>query len=98
MIKQLSDLIDPAEVQAFRMFLYELWQQENKYLLKNDLILQFEKFCKENQRSDLLEPGASIEKLLRHTPELNFIHDQSINYSVEIEERLKEIYDEQKEN
>ena len=78
MIKQLSDLIDPAEVQAFRMFLYELWQQENKYLLKNDLILQFEKFCKENQRSDLLEPGASIEKLLRHTPELIISEDVAV--------------------
>jgi len=35
---------------------------------------------------------------MRHTPELFFIYDQSIEMSVRIEETLKEIHDEHKEH
>ena len=51
-----------------------------------------------NKARGMIRHAVSQRMVIRHTPELNFIHDQSINYSVEIEERLKEIYDEQKEN
>ncbi len=46
----------------------------------------------------MIRHSVSQRMVIRHTPELNFIHDQSLNFSVEIEERLKEIHDEQKEN
>ncbi len=35
---------------------------------------------------------------IRHTPELNFVHDRSLTYGSEIEETLKEIYDDQEKN
>ena len=51
-----------------------------------------------NKARGMIRHAVSQRMLIRHTPEMSFIHDQSLNFSVEIEERLKEIHDEQTEN
>ncbi|MCG8607216.1 sucrose synthase, partial [bacterium] len=77
MLKSLNDLIDLQEVQDFRMFLYELWHDEKKYLLNNDIMLALEDFCKENNKAELLN-GSTIYKLLQHTPELIISEDVAV--------------------
>lgn len=42
--------------------------------------------------------GVSRQMAIRHTPELNFIHDSSISHGSKIEETLKEIHNEQEED
>ena len=70
MHKKLSDLIEENQVKDFRMFLYDLGKGNNKYLLKNDLLFAFEKFCNENEEIELQMTQHSIYKLLMRTPEI----------------------------
>ena len=70
MSHQLSDFIDPADVQDFRMFLYELVDSDQRYWLCNDLVLAFERFCAERNIDEGKCRDSSIRYLLEHTPEL----------------------------
>ncbi len=75
MLKTLSNLVKENEVQDFRMFLYELWHGEKKYLLNNDIMLALEDFCHNNERDGLLSNSSSVYKLLKHTPEIIISED-----------------------
>jgi sucrose synthase len=70
MPKALSDLIDENELQDFRMFLYELCQGERKYLLRNDILLDFEKFYKNLDEKGTSHEKTSIHRFLCQIPEL----------------------------
>lgn len=69
MRKLLTELVAENEIQDFRMFLYEISRQPNRFLLRNDILLEFEKFCHNNNKPELLR-GSTIYKLLYRTPEL----------------------------
>jgi len=77
MSQQLSTFIDPADVQDFRMFLYELMEGDRRYWLTNDLLLEFERFCEERKVSAGGRENSSIRRLLEHTPEL-IVHDGEV--------------------
>lgn len=68
--KQLSDIVNENEVHDLQMFLYELSQEENKYLLSNDLLLRYESFYKELHKSTKVDEKSSLYRLLRQIPEL----------------------------
>lgn len=70
MHRSLNDILDEKEVHDFQSFLYELAGGEKKYLLRNDILLAFEKFCSEPGRRCSLENSSSAYRLLRQTPEL----------------------------
>lgn len=70
MQKNLSHLVGAEAVQDFRMFLYELWHGENSYLLNNDIVLAFERYCEQQEKALSPKVRDSILELLRKTPEL----------------------------
>ena len=70
MYRQLSDIVNENEVHDLQMFLYELGQGENKHLLSNDLLLNYETFYKKLHNSDTVDEKSSLYRLLRQTPEV----------------------------
>lgn len=74
----MSDLVTEEHVQDFRMFLYQLWHGDNKYILNNDLLLAFEDFCKQNEKPALLQKDSKIYRLLKRTPELIIAEEVAI--------------------
>ncbi|MGH7492766.1 MAG: sucrose synthase [bacterium] len=77
MTRRLTDLIPAGEVQDFRMFLYELSQKPNRYLLRNDIVLAFEQYCHDNDKPGLLQ-GSSLHHLFSHIPELLLLDGMAI--------------------
>jgi len=66
----LKKLIDEGEVKDFHMFLYELWHADKKYLLNNDILIAFERFCEENDKKSLMSDESGLFKLFKQTPEI----------------------------
>lgn len=51
-----------------------------------------------NNARGLIRHMVSQRIQIRHTPEIHFVHDQSISINAKIEETIKEINDDQREN
>lgn len=73
----LKDIIEEKDIHDFRKFLYQLCQGDNKYLLKNDIMLAFENYRKDHSRGSKLNQESSLYRFLNHTPEL-IIHDGTV--------------------
>ena len=77
MARLLTELIAAHEVQDFRMFLYELSQKPTRYLLRNDIVLAFEGYCRNNNKPGLLQ-GSSLYDMFSHMPELLLFEGQAV--------------------
>ncbi len=77
MAKPLTELIAAHEVRDFQMFLYELSQKPNHYLLRNDIVLAFEEYCRNNHKSELLQ-DSTLHGLFSRMPELLLLGGQAI--------------------
>ncbi|MEZ4525732.1 MAG: sucrose synthase [Desulfobacterales bacterium] len=72
----LNRLIDESEHQDFKDFIFIICNLENKYLLRNDIVLKFGEICKEKNKSPEFIKNSSIARFLRQVPEIFIAEDQ----------------------
>jgi len=66
----LNDLIDPREHRDFKNFAFALRTRENQYLLRNEILLQFEAFCRQHKKSASFRQNSSTAAFFKRVPEL----------------------------
>lgn len=71
----LKDLIDPREHKDFKNFAFTLRTLENQYLLRNDILLQFETFCRQHKKSASFRQSSSTAAFFKKVPELLITKD-----------------------
>ncbi len=71
----LSKIIAKKEQKDFINFMYIVSSEENKYLLRNDILLRFDEICKEQKKRKKFQTESSIAKFLNRVPELLIIDD-----------------------
>ncbi len=72
----LNSLIDESEHQDFKDFIFIICNLENKYLLRNDILLKFGEICKEKNKSPEFIKNSSMTRFLRQVPEIFMADDQ----------------------
>lgn len=71
----LKNLIAPKEVKDFKEFMAILADQENKYLMKNDIRLMFIQFCDDNKKNSNFREKSSTALFLKRIQEM-FIREE----------------------
>lgn len=71
----LSELIDESEHQDFKDFIFIICQLENKYLLRNDILLKFREVCQEKGKEPEDMKDSSLALFLQQVPEMFIVED-----------------------
>ncbi|NJM19003.1 MAG: sucrose synthase [Richelia sp. RM2_1_2] len=70
MSELIQSILDSEEKSDFRSLLSDLRQQENSYLLRNDIVNAYSEFCAKNKKSDEFYTGSNLSKLFYYTQEI----------------------------
>lgn len=73
----LLKIIPEQEQKDFTDFMFILKEQENKYLLRNDILLKFEEICKTKKKGKEFLTESAFAKFLNRVPEL-FVMDDAV--------------------
>ncbi len=78
MKSQFLNIISKKEQKDFKDFIFVVSKLENKCLLRNDLLLQFEEVCVAKKKTKKFRLESSIIKFLHRVPELLIMEDSVI--------------------
>jgi sucrose synthase len=70
MSKLIQSVLDSREKSDFRSFLSDLRQQENSYLLRNDILNAYSDYCSKYKKSEEFYTGSNLSKLIYYTQEI----------------------------
>ncbi|MDY6901308.1 MAG: sucrose synthase [Cyanobacteriota bacterium] len=70
MSELIEAVLDSTERSDFRSFLSDLRQQENSYLLRNDILNAYNEFCSKYKKSDDFYTSSDLSKLIYYTQEI----------------------------
>lgn len=71
----LGKVIPQKEHNDLKDFIFIISNLENKYLLRNDILLKFDEFCRDKEKSEKFRTDASLAKFLYRVPELLIVDD-----------------------
>ncbi len=71
----IATIIPENEQQAFRDFIFVLSRQENRYLLRNDILLKFREFCSEKGKDAHFLQESATARFFNQVPELFILED-----------------------
>ena len=66
----MNDLIDPKEHKDFKNFAFALRTLKNQYLLRNDILLEFDAFCRKHKKPPSFRRNSSTANFFKKVPEL----------------------------
>lgn len=66
----LKRLIAKDEEQEFRDFIFHLSTLDKQYLLRNDILLEFDEMCQRKGKDDHFREKSTIARFLNHIPEI----------------------------
>ena len=70
MSELIQSVLDSTEKSDFRSFLSDLRQQENSYLLRNDILSAYSDYCSKYKKSSEFYTGSNLSKLIYYTQEI----------------------------
>ncbi|MEM6752797.1 MAG: sucrose synthase [Cyanobacteria bacterium P01_C01_bin.38] len=70
MSELIRSVLDSTEKSDFRSFLSDLRQQENSYLLRNDILSAYSDYCSKYKKSEEFYTGSNLSKLIYYTQEI----------------------------
>ncbi|NEO33255.1 MAG: sucrose synthase [Symploca sp. SIO3C6] len=77
MIKLIHDVLESDEKSDLRQLASQLRGSEQKYLLRNDILAAFSKYCSEHQKPEYFAQTSHLGKLVYYTQEI-ILEDQSL--------------------
>jgi sucrose synthase len=70
MIELIQSILDSEEKSDLRSLMSELRQQENRYLLQNDILNLYSEYCSKYQKPQKFCTSSQLSKLIDHTQEI----------------------------
>ncbi|MGB6300626.1 MAG: sucrose synthase [Rivularia sp. (in: cyanobacteria)] len=70
MSELIQSVLDSTEKSDFRSFLSDLRQQENSYLLRNDILSAYSDYCSKDKKSEEFYTDSNLSKLIYYTQEI----------------------------
>ncbi len=70
MSKLIQSVLDSTDKSDFRSFLSDLRQQENSYLLRNDILNAYRDYCTKYKKSEKFYTDSNLSKLIYYTQEI----------------------------
>ncbi|BAY92720.1 MULTISPECIES: sucrose synthase [unclassified Tolypothrix] len=70
MLELINDILQSEESIDFRQFLHQLRQQNQQYLLRNDILTAFSDYCKSQEKSEFFCSTSQLGKLIYFTQEI----------------------------
>ncbi len=75
MVNVIARLIAEEEQKDFSDFMYLLLSRDSRYLLRNDIWLQWRQWCDENEKPEDFKETSNIARFLSKVPEMFFVEN-----------------------
>ncbi|MBE9129124.1 MULTISPECIES: sucrose synthase [unclassified Coleofasciculus] len=70
MLNLIQDVLDSEDKNDLRQFASQLRTSDPRYLLRNDILLEFNKYCSEQEKPDYFHESSNLGRLIYYTQEI----------------------------